>query len=169
MTILETDQLVLAELSIPDAPFILELVNSPGWLQFIGDRGIKNITDAENYIINGPMASYRKFGHGLYLVTLKENAARVGMCGILKRDTLEHEDIGFALLPQYAGKGYAFEAAAAVLQYAKEILGLKKIVAITLSANHRSVKLLTKLGLVFEKNIIFPPNEEELMLFKTSW
>ena len=167
MKILETDQLYLDELSITDAPFILELVNSPGWLQFIGDRGIKNITDAEKYIINGPMASYTKFGHGLYRATLKENAATIGLCGIIKRDTLQYEDIGFALLSQYAGKGYAYEAASAVLQYAKEILGLKKIVAITLRANHRSVKLLTKLGLVFEKNISFPPKEEELMLFTT--
>jgi [ribosomal protein S5]-alanine N-acetyltransferase len=168
MTILETDRLIITTLTTADAPFILELVNSPGWLQFIGDRGIKNITDAENYIINGPMASYEKYGHGLYLVTLKDTAAPIGICGIIKRDTLENADIGFAILPQYAGKGYTFEAASPVLQYAKEILGLKKIVAITLRANHRSVNLLTKLGLVFEKNISFPPNEEELMLFTTT-
>jgi [ribosomal protein S5]-alanine N-acetyltransferase len=168
MTILKTDRLIVTTLTIAEAPFILELVNSPGWLQFIGDRRIKNIADAENYIINGPMGSYEKYGHGLYLVTLKENAATIGICGIIKRDTLQHADIGFALLPQYTGKGYAFEAASAVLQYAEKILGLKKIVAITLPANHRSVSLLTKLGLVFEKNISFPPNEEELMLFTTA-
>ncbi|MEP6746811.1 MAG: GNAT family N-acetyltransferase [Bacteroidota bacterium] len=167
MTILETDRLILSELTIADAPFILELVNSPGWLQFIGDRGIKNIHDAENYIINGPMASYTINGFGLWLITLKENAASIGMCGLIKRDTLENEDTGFALLPQYEGKGFAFESAAAVLQFAKENLGLKKVVAITLETNHRSINLLTKLGLLFEKKIILPPKNEELMLFTT--
>jgi [ribosomal protein S5]-alanine N-acetyltransferase len=168
MKILETDRLTLSELTIPNGPFILELVNSPGWLQFIGDRQIKNIADAENYIVNGPMASYTRYGHGLYLVTLKETTASIGICGIIKRDTLETEDIGFALLPQYAGKGYALEAAAATLEYAQEKLGLKKIVAITLEANHRSINLLTKLGLLFERKITMPPKEEELMLFTTA-
>src|SRR5450432_943852 len=164
MIILKTDRLIISNLILNDASFILELVNTPGWLQFIGDRGIKNTTDAENYIINGPMASYEKNGYGLYLVTLKDTAAPIGICGILKRDTLEYEDIGFALLPEYTGNGYALEAAAAVIVYAKQTLGLKKIAAITLEANHRSVNLLTKLGLVFEKKIFFPPKDEELLL-----
>lgn len=167
MTILETDRLIITHLTVKNAPFIFELTNTQEWLQYIGDRGIKNITDAENYIINGPAASYEKHGHGLYLVTLKDTSAPVGICGIVKRDTLEHADIGFALLPEYTGKGYAHEAASAVLAYAKETLGLKKIVAITLRANLRSVNLLAKLGLVFEKIVSFPPKEEELMLFTT--
>ena len=166
MKLPETDRLVLNNLHITDAPFILELVNTPGWLKYIGDRRIKNIRDAENYITNGPMASYAKNGFGLYLITLKETIASIGICGIIKRDTLEHEDIGFALLPQYAGKGYAFEAASAVLEYARSALGLKKIVAITLEANYKSVNLLTKLGLVFQKMIV-SPDKEELMLFET--
>jgi RimJ/RimL family protein N-acetyltransferase len=167
MEILETNRLVIAELATTDAPFILELVNSPGWLQYIGDRGIKDIPGAENYILNGPMASYKKYGHGLYLVTLKETGERIGICGILKRDTLEHADIGFAFLPQYFGKAYAYEAASAVLEHAKKITGLKKILAITLEENHRSASLLTKLGLVFEKKIQLPNDKEELMLFTT--
>ena len=165
MNLPETDRLLITALAKDDAPFILELVNTPDWLQFIGDRGIKTLADAENYIINGPMASYSTYGHGLYLVTLKDTAAPVGICGIIKRDTLEDKDIGFALLPQYTGKGYAYEAAAAILQYAKEVLGIQRIVAITLAANSRSVNLLTKLGLVYEKMLRFPGNEEELMLF----
>ena len=164
MKLPETDRLVINNLHITDAPFILELVNTPGWLQYIGDRGIKNIRDAENYITNGPMASYAKNGFGLYLVTLKSTATSIGICGIIKRDTLEHEDIGFALLPQYTGKGYAFEAAYAVLQYAREKLGLKKIAAITLEANYKSVNLLIKLGFVFER-MISSPDKEALMLF----
>jgi len=165
MKILETNRLILAELTTADAAFILELVNTPGWLQYIGDRGIKNIQDAENYILHGPMASYAAFGHGLYLVTLKDTTVPVGICGIIKRDTLEDRDIGFAFMPLYTGKGYAYEAASAVLQHANQVLGIQKIVAITLAANSRSVRLLTKLGLLFEKMIRLPGSGQELMLF----
>lgn len=165
MAILETDRLLIAELTTADAPFILELVNSPGWLQFVGDRNIKDLAAAQSYIINGPMVSYAAFGHGLYIVTLKNKQVSIGLCGIIKRNTLPDADIGFALLPAYTGNGYALEAASAVLQYAKEILQLKKILAITLEANHRSISLLFKLGLVFEKKIT--PGDQELMLFTT--
>jgi ribosomal-protein-alanine N-acetyltransferase len=120
MIILQTNRLAITELTITDASFILELVNSPGWLQYIGDRGIKDKQGAENYILNGPMSSYERYGHGLYLVTLKQTGERIGICGILKRDTLEHADIGFALLPQYFGKAYAYEAASAVLENAQK-------------------------------------------------
>src|SRR5437762_10485003 len=164
MKILETNRLILSELTTADASFILELVNTPDWLQYIGDRGIRNIPHAENYIMHGPMASYKSFGHGLYLITLKDTATPVGICGIIKRDTLEDRDIGFALLPLYTGKGYAYEAAFATLQHAKQILGIPRIVAITLAANNRSVSLLTKLGLLYEKMICFPGSEQELML-----
>ena len=167
MRIIETARLGVDSLSTAYAPFILELVNSPGWLEFIGDRGIKTLADAESYIVNGPLASYEKNGFGLYLLVLKPGGISIGMCGLIKRDTLEHPDIGFALLPAYTGKGYAQEAASAVLQYAQETLGIKKIAAITLEKNHRSIQLLTKLGLLFEKKIKFNGNEEELMLFGT--
>jgi [ribosomal protein S5]-alanine N-acetyltransferase len=165
MTIAETERLLIKPLTIADAPFILVLTNSPGWLEFIGDRGIRNLTDAENYITKGPMASYAKFGHGLYLVVLKETGSSIGICGLLQRDTLPDKDIGFSFLPEYTGKGYALEAAAAVLLQAKASLGITRILAITLPANTRSIQLLTKLGLVFEKMVQFPGDKEELMLF----
>ncbi|MFT3936291.1 MAG: GNAT family N-acetyltransferase [Chitinophagaceae bacterium] len=165
--ILQTDRLLIAQLTINDASFIFELTNSPGWLQYIGDRGIKTIADAENYIITSPMASYAKNGYGLYLVLLKENETPLGICGLIKRDTLENEDIGFAFLPQYTGKGYAYEAASAIMQYEIEKHKLKKILAITLEDNQPSVGLLKKLGLVFHKKITLPPKNEELLLFTT--
>ncbi len=168
MIILQTDRLSITELSIANAPFIFELTNTPGWLTYIGDRGIKNITNAENYIINGPMASYTKNGYGLYLVSLLETATPIGICGIIKRDTLEYEDIGFAFLPNYNGKGYAYEAASIILQHAKEKQGIKKILAITLEANQKSINLLTKLGFVFQKMIRFENSNEDLMLFQNS-
>ncbi|MEO5591406.1 MAG: GNAT family N-acetyltransferase [Chitinophagaceae bacterium] len=165
MNVFETSRCNVRHLKIEDASFIFELTNTPEWLQFIGDRGIRNITDAENYIINGPMSSYEKYGHGLYKIILKSTAEAIGICGIIKRDTLEDKDIGFALLPEYTGNGYAYEMAAATLQHAKKELGVKRIVAITLPANIRSINLLTKLGLVYEKMISFPDKEEVLMLF----
>lgn len=165
-TILSTKRLVLTELAPADAPFILELVNSAGWLQFIGDRNIKDIAAAEQYIVTGPMASYAKHGYGLYLVTCKETGP-VGICGLIKRETLEQADIGYALLPQYTGHGYALEAAAAVVRHAKETLALPAVLAITLEDNHRSIQLLLKLGMVFQKKIQLPPNENDLLLFST--
>ncbi len=167
MQIIETQRLNIRELDASDAAFILALVNSPGWLQYIGDRNIKDIHAAVNYINNGPLASYHKNGFGLYLVALKGNKVSIGMCGFLKRDTLPNPDIGFALLPQYTGNGYALEAAVALLAYAGNVLKLEKILAITLEKNLRSVQLLTKLGLVFEKKVILAHNEKELMLFGT--
>ena len=165
MKITETSRLILSELDVTDAAFILELTNSPGWLAFIGDRGIRNTADAEKYIINGPQASYAKHGHGLYLLTIKENNTPIGICGLLQRDTLADKDIGFALLPQYTGGGFAREAAVAVLADAKQRLGIQKIVAITLPTNTRSIGLLKKIGLAFEKMVQFPGDKEALMLF----
>jgi len=167
MPLLQTDRLLISKLSLANAAFIFELTNSEGWLQYIGDRGIKTIADAENYITNSPMASYAKNGYGLYLVTLKETGNPLGICGLIKRDTLAHEDIGFAFLPQYNGQGYAYESASAILQYEKEKHGLNKILAITLEANTRSINLLTKLGFLFDKKISLPPKNEELLLFTT--
>ena len=167
MNRIETDRLEIAEFTITDAPFIVALTNSPGWLQFIGDRGIKNITDAENYLINGPMTSYKKFGHGLFRVSLKNNGEPIGMCGLIKRDTLDNKDIGFAFLPAYTGNGYALESATAVLSETKKKFAHERIAAITLPDNERSINLLIKLGLVFEKIVVFPPKDEELMLFLT--
>lgn len=165
MNILETERLILSEYENSDAAFIMELLNTPSWLQFIGDRNIKSLDDARNYILNTPVASYRKNGFGLYSVKLKDGNIPIGMCGLIRRESLEDVDIGFALLPQFEGKGYAYEAAAAMLDYAKTHLKLKRIVAITNIDNVSSIRLLEKLGLKFEKNIKFEKEEKELKLF----
>jgi [ribosomal protein S5]-alanine N-acetyltransferase len=161
-TLLQTQNLIIRKLAVDDAPFIFELVNMPSWLQYIGDRGVKTLHDAEQYITNGPMASYEKFGFGLYLVALKDTQEPVGMCGLLKRDTLDNPDIGFAFLRKFTGKGYAFEAATEVLTYGKSVLGLTRILAITTKDNASSIKLLGRLGFEFEKHIMI--NAEELNL-----
>lgn len=165
MNILETDRLRLRHLSPDDAGFILELVNEPAWLRFIGDRGIRTLDDAQNYIRNGPMESYSRFGFGLYLVGLKADGSPLGICGLIKRETLPDVDLGFAFLPNFWGQGYATEAASAALVFAQNTLGLKRIVAITHPDNDRSVRVLEKLGLRFERMIQLSADGPELKLF----
>ncbi|MFD2572675.1 GNAT family N-acetyltransferase [Spirosoma soli] len=165
MTVLETKRLRLSQLSVDQAPFILELLNTPSWLAYIGDRGVRTLDDARNYLLNGPIASYNRFGFGLYLVTLIDTDVPIGLCGLLQRETLDHPDIGFAFLPDYMHKGYGFEAASAVMTYARTTLGVGGIMAITVTHNENSIKLLKKLGFHFERLITFAPGTEELMLF----
>ena len=167
MIILETERLHLCKQCPDDAPFILELLNSPGWLKYIGDRGVKNIDDAENYIRNGAMKSYNDNDFGLYLVKLKDTYIPIGICGLIKRQGLEQVDIGFAFLPQYEGQGYGFESASAVMKYAREVLGLAVVVAITVKDNQSSIKLLNKIGFSFKEIITLPGDTEALMLFES--
>lgn len=163
MIVRETERLNLRWLDIKDAPFILELVNDPAWIQFIGDKGVRNLEDAKNYILNGPVDMYKKIGFGLYLVERKEDLTPLGMCGLIKRDSLEDVDIGFAFLEKFRSKGYGYESAAAVMEYGVQKLGMKRIVAITSIDNINSGKLLEKVGLRFEK--IISGSEEDLKLF----
>ncbi|MEO6442475.1 MAG: GNAT family N-acetyltransferase [Chitinophagales bacterium] len=157
----------MCHLSDADAPFIFELLNTPEWIQFIGDRGIKTLDDAKLYIQNGPVKSYSRFGFGLLLVKLKSDQTSVGICGLIKRDSLEDVDIGFAFLARYTGKGYAFEAATSTLNYARTTLKLQRVVAITNEDNVQSIRLLEKTGLRFENKIKFESETEPLLLFTT--
>ena len=163
--ILETERLTLRHLSTDDAPFILELLNDPSFIQNIGDRNVRTIADAESYITKGPVSSYEKNGFGLDLVILKETGESIGICGLIKRDTLEDVDIGYAFLPKFWRKGYAVESALAVLEYGQQVKGLKRIVAITLKENKGSVRVLERIGLKFEKIVKLEEDDEELMLF----
>lgn len=168
MIIAETERLLLRELTVEDAPFIFGLVNEPAWLKFIGDKGVRTLEDAENYIINGPLKSYAANGFGLWIVELKEQHMPIGMCGLIKRDALEHVDIGFAFLAVHNGNGYGYEAAAAVLGYAKNTMGVKHILAITNQDNVRSIRLLEKLGLKFERLITMPGDAKAIRLMGVS-
>lgn len=168
VNVLETDRLILRWLSADDAEFVLGLVNEPSWLQFIGDRGVRSLNDARAYIQNGPAAMYNRFGFGLYLVQRKEDGARLGMCGLIKREGLADVDIGFAFFPRFWSKGYAYEAAAAVMDHGRA-LGLRRIVAITSPDNQSSIKLLQKLGMKFERNMTLPGPSSEVMLFGSTF
>jgi RimJ/RimL family protein N-acetyltransferase len=148
-----------------DAPFILELVNEPSWLQYIGDKGIKTVGDAERYIQDVLVAMYIRLGFGLYLVESTGSGEPLGMCGLVKRDKLPDVDLGFAFLSRFWGHGYAYESAAAVVSHAKTRLGLDRLVAITLPTNQAASKLLRELGFAFERMIAATASGEDLMLY----
>ena len=168
MIILETERLRLRHLSPDiDAEFILELLNGSSFIRYIGDKGVRDLDAARRYMIDGPVKSYDAHGFGLYLVELKMNAAPIGICGVLKRETLPDPDIGFAFLPVYWNQGYAFESAAAVMQHARETLKLGRILAITSPDNEASGKLLDKIGLRFDGLVKLTEDAPEVKLFTT--
>ena len=163
--VLKTERLVLRHLSAADAPFILRLVNEPSWLQNIGDKGVRTPEDARRYIETGPVEMYGRLGFGLYQVRLTVSDEPIGICGLLKRETLEDPDLGFAFFPQYWGNGYAREASAAVLSDARNRLELARIVAITTRHNDASRKVLEKLRFVLERSVHLEVGGEELLLY----
>jgi RimJ/RimL family protein N-acetyltransferase len=166
--VIETERLRLRHLDESDAPFILELLNDPAWLRYIGDRGVRTLDDARRYIEQGPRRMYTDHGFGLFLVERRTDGAPMGLCGLIRRDTLPDVDIGFALAGAYRGEGYAFEAAAATLRYAREVAGLERVVAIAMPGNHASTRLLERLGMRFERTIEFGPQSEKLSCYGTT-
>lgn len=162
----ETERLFLRPASLEDAAFVLELLNTEQWIKYIGDRNVHTIQDAENYIKNKMAAQFKVLGFGSYTIIRKADEAKIGNCGLYNREGLEGVDIGFALLPQYAKQGYAFEAANKLKAAASECFGLKQICAITLKENTSSQKLLEKLGLRYSKLVKLPLSEEELILYQ---
>ena len=163
--VIETDRLIIRQITIEDARFILDLLNQPSWIRFIGDKKVRTVEDAEKYIRNVYLASYERHGFGLNLVETKDNHAPIGTCGLIKRESLDDVDIGFAFLPLYWSKGYAFEAASAVMDYGRRVLKLGRIVGIATLDNESSIKLLKKLGLVFEREMIDPQDGEQLAVY----
>jgi len=165
MSVLETERLILRRLSENDAEFVLKLLNEPSFLRYIGDKGVRTLDDARQYILKGPIESYERRGFGLYLVELKGPQISIGICGLIKRESLPDVDVGFAFLSEFWNRGYAFESASAVLAYAKDILKLDRIVAITDVDNAASGRVLEKLGMRFEKLIKLSESSSEIKLF----
>lgn len=149
MQILSTERLNLRTVNADDAPFYLELVNDPAWIANIGDRGIRTVEAARSALLEGPVAMHLRLGYSLYLVERRSDGAPIGLCGLLKRDFLEYTDIGYALAANYRNQGYAREAAAGVLAYARDTLNLPGLMAITHPENQASITLLEKLGWQF--------------------
>lgn len=165
MKILDTARLSIRTVEADDAPFYLELVNDPDFLTHIGDRGIRTLDAARLHIDNGPVRMQAELGHAIWLVEEKENGVAIGMCGLIKRDTLPEVDIGYAFLPAWRGKGYAFEAARAVLDHARDALGMTRLLAITSPDNTASGALLEKLGLRFDKIVHLTPEDRGTRLY----
>jgi ribosomal-protein-alanine N-acetyltransferase len=160
-----TTRLRLRQLDTDDAPFILGLLNEPSWLRFIGDKNVHTLDDARGYLQNGPMDSYRRLGFGLYCVELRNDATPIGLCGLIRRDTLPDVDIGFALLPAHFGQGYIPEAALAVIDQARNAFGLKRLLAITQPDNQASMAVLRKLGMRTEGSIKLTPADAPILLY----
>src|ERR1044071_7079049 len=164
MTPLETERLILRHFNPDDAPFILALLNEPSFLRYIGDKKARTLEDARQYILNGPVATYELHGFGLYQVELKDSHTPIGMCGLLKREELPQPDVGFAFLPDFWNKGFGYEAAAAVLNDARERLQLNRVLAIVNPDNEASIRLLEKLGFSFERNLKLAADRDEVKL-----
>ena len=165
MTVLSTQRLELRHLDACDAPFMLELLNDQSFIANIGDRGVRTVADAARYIQDRMAPSYARYGYGLYLVELRATGAAIGICGLVRRDYLDDPDIGFAFLPPFLGQGYALESATAVSAHAFETLGLPRLLAITSPHNARSMQLLEKIGLRFERMITPPGEAREIRLY----
>ena len=165
MMVLETDRLTVRRLTVDDSAFILRLLNEPSFIQHIGDRNVRSLADAKQYILAGPMASYDLHGYGGFLVELKETRLPIGVCGLIRRDTLDDVELRFAFMPESWSKGYAFEAAAAMVSHAHDRHGLKRLVAVTSQENVATINLLVRLGFYFDRMVRLPDEKEELRLF----
>ncbi|KQT24415.1 GNAT family acetyltransferase [Chryseobacterium sp. Leaf405] len=163
----ETERLILRPISLEDGAFILDLYNRPKFIKFIGDRHLKTVSDAENYIQNRFLPQMERLGFGNYLMLTKEGNQKIGAIGIFEREGLDVVDIGFSLLNEFEGKGYAYEAGLKIKSIGMDDFGLKKISAITTKENFSSQKLIEKLGLKFKKIVNIPGDAEELMYYES--
>ena len=164
--VFETERLTLDQLEVGrDEAFILELLNEPGFLQNIGDRGVRDLTGAADYIQGGPAKSYAEHGFGLWRVSETATGVPVGMCGLLQRDGLDDPDVGYAFLPEARGKGYAVEAARATLEHGRRVFGMGRIVAIVTPGNDASIRVLEKIGMSAAGLISLPGRDDESAYF----
>lgn len=165
MNILKTKRLILREMTLEDDDFILELLNSPKWLKYIGSRNVNTLAQAKDYLESRVLPDYQSRGLGFYIMEKRDDLVRIGNCGLTHRAGMDHVDIGYSLLERFEGQGYAFEATETVLKYGFEMLKLEHIEAITAPENDRSIHLLNKLGMHYKKTIKLPNDEEDLLLF----
>lgn len=165
MRVMETSRITIRHLLPDDAAFMLELLNDPSFIRNIGDRGVRDLEGARGYIMRSAVASHEKHGYGLDLVELKATAEPAGICGLVRRDYLDDPDIGFAFLPQFTGLGYAVESAAAVLEHARRVLKLPRVFAIVSPDNARSIRVIEKIGLRYERMITPPGDSQAIRLF----
>ena len=156
MIVLETERLTFREATADDAAFVLELLNEPSYIRFVADRGLRTGEDAARYIAEKFQPSYVQHGFGFYIAELKSTGVAIGICGLAKRETLDDVDLGYSVLERFWGNGFAVEAAAGMLDYARRVLGLRRVVGVTAPDNASSIKVLEKIGLRFEKMVHLP-------------
>lgn len=165
MPVFQTDRLVFSEFSLADTTFIIQLTNTEGWLRNIGDRYTKTEAGAISYLQKGPLKSYATTGYGLWKTSLKETGQDIGICGCFKRDIFDHPDIGYALLPAFEGKGYATEAAMGSRDFLFANYAVNNLLGITEPENLPSIRILSKLGMEYRKDISMPNETEVLKLY----
>jgi len=163
--IVETKRLILREINVEDAEFVLRLINEPSFVSNIGDKDLKNLLDAEQFILEGYWTNQERSGYGMFLVELKGGGDPIGSCGLLYRKVLDVTDIGFAYLPEFWNRGFAYEAAEAIMKYGHSTLGVKKIVGLTSEDNLGSINLLKKLGMDFEKTVKISNDDTGTVLY----
>lgn len=168
-TDLTTDRLRLRWLTEDDAALMLAMWNDPDFIRHVGDRRIRSLPEALQAMRDGLLKLYDDYGYGPYLLEPLEGGPPMGICGLFKRDNLEYPDIGYGLLPRYRGRGYALEAASAVLKHVRNDLGLPQIKAIVSQANRSSVRLLEKLGMQAEATLRMPGEDEDVVLYGIGW
>jgi RimJ/RimL family protein N-acetyltransferase len=162
---LETPRLSLRRLEFADAPFLVTLLNQPSFIANIGDRGVRNVEDAHGYLREGPMAMYERHGFGLWLLSRRSDGAPVGMCGLLRRETLPDVDVGYALMPEFWGRGYAFEAVDATLRHGAKAFGLTRVIGVVSEGNTASIRVLEKAGMRFEGMISMHAGQPDVRLY----
>lgn len=167
LNVIETERLSLREMSEADAAFVLEILNDPGFIRFVGDRGVRTLESAARYIDERFVEGYRQNGFGLWLTETKDERVPVGMCGLVTRKELNVVEVGYAFLPPFRSRGYAFEAASATLRYARDVLGQSRLYAVVDSDNALSIRVLEKLGMKFERMVRLSADEPEIKLFST--
>jgi RimJ/RimL family protein N-acetyltransferase len=168
MHVLQTDRLTLRRFTLDDAEFVFRLVNDPSWLRFIGDKNVRDLDGARRYLREGPLDMYERFGFGMYHVEERDSGTSAGMCGLIKRDALPDADVGYAFLPEFRGKGYACEAASAVLEHGRRVFGLARILAIVSPDNANSIRVLEKAGMKFERVLEIRPGDP-VKVFAREW
>jgi RimJ/RimL family protein N-acetyltransferase len=163
--ILETERLELRWMTLDDAPMMFAVWNDPAFMQFVGDRGIRTIDEAQTCMQQGPLHLYTEYGYGPFRVIHRDDGADMGVCGLYRRDGLDEPDIGFAFLPEFRGRGFGYEASVAVLDHARDDLKLPRVTAIVSPENSASIGLLEKLGLHYDKLMRLPGDDKDVSLY----
>ena len=167
--LIETERLRLRPVTVDDTELMLAIWNDPAFIRNVSDRGIRTVEQARDAIESGAQKLFEDYGYGPYCMSLKSDGTMIGICGLFKRDNLEDPDIGFGVLPDYCGKGYAGEAAAAVVNFARNELGITTLTAIVSPTNAPSIGLIKKLGLTFDQMITMPGDDDAICLYSKAF